>query len=55
MSEHDERPSGYIEHEGTLTEAEAEDLKRRFLEAQTNGTPMRIHRLDEPTDGGSGT
>lgn len=42
----DQQPSGFIEYEGTLTEEQFEDLKRRFLEAQKT-EPIRVIRYPE--------
>lgn len=41
VAELEARPTGYIEISEPLTKAEAEDLKRRFLEAQQT-QPIRV-------------
>jgi len=42
----DTKPAAIIQCDHVLTEQEADDLKRRFLAAQHDGTPIRV--LDGP-------
>lgn len=46
----DQQPSGFIEIDEPLSEEQAEELKQRFLKAQSDGTPMRVLNFDAIID-----